>query len=177
MAALTDPTTPPSTKRIDSQNSTQSLDTVVPHPAATSPLPSQMQRKHDQSCVTKSRRIANISDLTRIRLRCCIQKICNMLTNVVEGYGTFYYNKHGNPLPQETVPKIMRLYHNRIERRCIEVGLTVEEQKEWDSNDAKYDVDALSDSGKESEEHDLDDVSFYLDEDDYDVDNIGLSIE
>ena len=84
MAVLTDPTTPPSTKRIDSQNSTQSLDTVVPHPAATLPLSSQMQRKHDQSCVTKSHRIANISDLTHIRLCCCIQKICDMLTNVVE---------------------------------------------------------------------------------------------
>jgi hypothetical protein len=99
MAVLTDPTTPPSTKRIDSQNSTQLLDTVVPHPADTKPLPSQMQRKHDQSCVTKSCPIANISDLACIRLRRCIQKMCNMLTNVVEGYGTFYYNKHGNPLP------------------------------------------------------------------------------
>ncbi len=69
MAALTDPTTPPSTKCIDSQNSTQLLDTVVPHPAATLPLPSQMERKHDQSCVTTSLWIANISDLTRIRLR------------------------------------------------------------------------------------------------------------
>ena len=31
----------------------------------------------------------------------------------------------------------MCLYHNRIERRCIEVGLTVDEEREWDSDDAK----------------------------------------
>jgi hypothetical protein len=92
--------------------------------------------------------------------------------------GTFYYNKHGNPLPQETADKIMHLYHNQIERHCIEVGLTVEEEKEWDSDDAKVDVDALSESGKESEEHDSDDVCFYLDDDNDDnVDNIGLLFE
>ena len=71
----------------------------------------------------------------------------------------------------------MRLYHNQIERQCIEVGLTVEEEKEWDSNDAKNDVDTLSKSSKESEEHDSDDISFYSDDDDYDVDNIRLSFE
>jgi hypothetical protein len=57
----------------------------------------------------------------------------------------------------------MLLYDNRIQRRCNEVGLTVEEEKEWDYADAKVDVDALSKSGEESEEHDLDDVCFYLD--------------
>ena len=60
-----------------------------------------------------------------------------MLTKAIEGYGTFYYNKHVNPLPQETVHKILRLYHNRIKCCCIEVGLTVEEEKEWDSKGAK----------------------------------------
>jgi hypothetical protein len=72
----------------------------------------------------------------------------------------------------------MHLYHNRIERGYIEVGLTVDEEKEWDSNDAKVDVDTLSESGEESEEHDLDDVCFYSDNDnDDDVDNIGLSFK
>jgi hypothetical protein len=72
----------------------------------------------------------------------------------------------------------MHLYHNRIERRCIEVGLTVDEEKEWDSDDAKVDVDALSKSGEESVEHDSDDVCFYSDDDNNDdVDNIGLSFE
>ncbi len=72
----------------------------------------------------------------------------------------------------------MLLYDNRIERRCIEVGLTVKEEKEWDYDDAKVDVDALSESGEESEEHDSDDVCFYSDEDnDDDDDHIGLSFE
>ena len=178
MAALTDPTTPPSAKRIDCPNNTKSSDTVVPHSAATVPLLPPMQREHDNCRETKPRRIVIISDITRIRLRRRIKKINDMLTSVVERYGTFYYNKHGNPLPQETADKIMHLYHNRIERRCIEVGLTVDEEKEWDSNDAKVDVDALSESEEESEEHDLDDVCFYSDDNsDDDVDNIGLSFE
>ena len=136
-----------------------------------------MQREHDKDYETKSRPIVNISDITRIRLRRRIEKIYDMLTHVIEGYGTFHYNKHGNPLPQETVDKIMCLYHNRIERRCIEVGLTVDEEREWDSDDANVDVDALSESGEESQEHDLDDICFYSEVDDDDVDNIDLSSE
>ena len=162
MAAQTAPTSPPSA----------SFDTVVPHSAVTARLPSPMQREHDKDRYTKSRWIVNISDITRIRLRHRIQKIYDMLTHVIEGYGTFYYNKHGNPLPQETVDKIMCLYHNRIERRCIEVGLTVDEEREWDSDDANVDVDALSESVEESEEHDSDDICFYLEDDKDDVDNI-----
>ncbi len=131
-----------------------------------------MQREHDKDHETKSRPIVNISDITRIRLRRRIEKIYDMLTHVIEGYGTFYYNKHGNPLPQETVDKIMCLYHNRIECRCIEVGLTVDEERECDSDDANVNVDALSESGEESEEHDSDDICFYSEDDDDDVDNI-----
>jgi len=169
MVAQSAPASPPSA----------SFDTVVPHSAATARLPSPMQREHDKDRDTKSRRIVNISDITRIRLCCCIQKIYNMLTHVVEGYGTFYYNKHGHLLPQaqETVDKIMCLYHNQIEHRCIEVGLTVDEEREWDSDDANVDVDALSESGEESEEHDSDDICFYSEDDNDDVDNIDLSSE
>ena len=50
-----------------------------------------------------------------------------MATDVVDGYGNEYYNKHDKPLPQETIDKIMLLYHNRIECRCKEIGITVEE--------------------------------------------------
>jgi hypothetical protein len=82
MAAQTAPTSPP----------WASFDTVVPHSAATARLPSPMQSEHDKDCDTKSRRIVNISDITRIRLRRRIQKIYDMLTHVVEGYGAFYYN-------------------------------------------------------------------------------------
>jgi hypothetical protein len=53
----------------------------------------------------------------------------------------------------------------------------VDEEKEWDSNHAKVDVDALSESGEESEEHDLDDVCFYSDDNNNDdVDNIPCNI-
>ena len=67
MAALTDPTTPPSAKRIGSRNNTKSLNTVVPLSAATAPLPSPMQREHDKYHETKSCQIVNISDVTRIQ--------------------------------------------------------------------------------------------------------------
>ena len=176
-AAEADPTTPPSVNRIDCPNNTFFFDTVVPHSAATVPLLPPMQ-----CLVKKPHRIGIISDISRIRLRRRIKKIKDMSTSVVDGYGTFYLNKHGVTLPQETAEKIMLLYDNRIQRRCNEVGLTVEEEEEWDYADAKVDVDALSDSGEESEEHDSDDVCFYSDEDnddddDDDGDNIGLSFE
>jgi hypothetical protein len=137
-----------------------------------------MQCEHDNCCETKPCQIVIISDITCIRLRRHIKKINDMSTSVVDGYGTYYYNKHGNPLPQETADKKMHLYHNQIERRCIEVGLTVEEEMKRDSEDAKVDVDALFESGEESEEHDSDDVCFYSDDDNDDnVDNIGLLLE
>jgi hypothetical protein len=173
VAAVADSTTPPLVNRIDCPNTTFLFNTVVPHSAATVPLLPPMQRPE-----TKPHRIVNISDITRIRLRLRIKKIKDMSSSVVDGYGTFYLNKHGVTLPQETAEKIMLLYDNRIERRCIEVGLTVEEEKEWDYDDAKVDVDALSESGEESEKHDSDDVCFYSDKDnDDDDDNIGLSFE
>ena len=89
-----------------------------------------------------------------------------MSANVIEGYSTFYNDKHGTPLPQETVDKIMLLYHNRIERHCINAGLTMEGEE-----DANFDVDDLSESGKESKEHDLDEVNFYSDVDENGDDN------
>ena len=112
MTALPDPTTPPSAKRIDCPNNTKLFNTVVPHSAATAPLQSPIQRKHDNYRETKSQQIVNISDITCIRLRRRIKKIYDMSTSVVDGYGTFYYNKHGNLLLQETIDKIMHLYHN-----------------------------------------------------------------
>ena len=176
-AAEADPTTPPSVNRIDCPNNTFFPDTVVPHSAATVPILPPMQRFE-----RKPHQIGNISDIARIRLRRRIKKIKDMSTSVVDGYGTFYLNKHSVMLPQETTEEIMLLYDNRIQRRCNEVGLTVEEEEEWDYADAKVDVDALSDSGEESEEHDSDDVCFYSDEDNDDDDNddgnnIGLSFE
>lgn len=93
----------------------------------------------------------------------CIQKIYEMSTAVLEGSGNFFEEQHDKVLPQETVEKIMLLFHNRIERRCKEVGLTVEEEEQWDTEDASIERDELSDSGNESEEHNSDDVNFYTD--------------
>ena len=157
-----DPDTPP----LPSPPKRKALFPVAPPSASstsTAPLPSPMQRKHDKDRETKSRRF--ISDLTRVRLRRRIQKIYQMATDVIDGYGDEYYNKHDKPLPQEAVDKIMLLYHNRIERRCVEVGLTVEEEEQWDPEEATIDIYDLSDSGEESEEHDSDDVCFYSDMD------------
>jgi len=56
------------------------FDTVDPHSAATVRLPSPMQREHDKDHEAKSRPIVNISDITRIRLRCRIQKMLTLST-------------------------------------------------------------------------------------------------
>jgi hypothetical protein len=60
----------------------------------------------------------------------------------------------------------MHLFHNRIERRCKEVGLTVEEEEQWDPEDSNVRHDDVLDSGEELEEHDSDDVNFYSDAED-----------
>ena len=85
-----------------------------PSPGYTAPLSSPMQRQHDNDCETKSQCPVDISDITHLRLRCLIQKIYQMATDVVDGYGDQYYNKHDRPLPQETIDKIMLLYHHQI---------------------------------------------------------------
>ena len=124
---LTDPNTPPlpsPPKRKDNDGGdnhpliAKLLFHVNPPPSvgSTAPLSSPMQRQHDHDRETKSRRLVAISDITRLRLRRCIQKIYQMATDVVDGYGDEYYSKHNRPLPQETIDKMMLFYHHRIER-------------------------------------------------------------
>ncbi len=86
-----------------------------------------------------------------------------MSTNVVEGYGKFYEQRYGKPLPQDVINKIQLLYSLRIECWCAKLQLTIEEEEEWDPDNALIDKLDLSDLGEESEEHDSDDVSFYHD--------------
>ncbi len=129
-----------------------------------------MQRQHDNNRETKPQRLVNILDITCLRLRHRIQKIYQMATDVVDGYGDENYSKHDTPLPQETFDKTMLLYHNRIKRRCVEVGLTVEEEEQWDPEEATIDIDDISESGEESEEHDSDDICFYSNMDNEDKD-------
>jgi hypothetical protein len=91
-----------------------------------------------------------------------------MSTNVIEGYGKFYEQRYGKPLPQDVINKIQLLYHHRIKHQCAKLQLTIEEEEEWDPDNALIDKLNLSDSGEESEEHDSDDVNFYHDSSDND---------
>ncbi len=86
-----------------------------------------------------------------------------MSTNVLEGYGIFYEQRYGKPLPQDVINKIQLFYRHRIKRRCAKLELTIEEEEEWDPDNALIDKLNLSDSGEELEEHDSDEVNFYHD--------------
>jgi hypothetical protein len=127
----------------------------------TMPLPAPLQREvnkyHEKSC----RIIA--SNILCVCLRPRIAKIKRMSTDVVEGYGKFYEQRYGKPLPRDVINKIQLLYHHRIERRCAKLQLTIEEEEKWDPDNALIDKLDLLDLGEESEEHDCDDVTFYHD--------------
>ncbi len=130
------------------------------------PLPALLQREVNK-CHEKSCRII-ASNILCVRLHRRIAKIKQMYTNVVEGYGKFYEQSYGKPLPQDVINKIQLLYRHRIERCCTKLQLTVEEEEEWDPDNALIDKLDLSDSGEESEEHDSDDINFYHDSSDND---------
>ena len=116
--------TPPK-KRIDEKNDA-APSPFRPPPGSdaskTAPLPSPIQRRHDSCRAANSRAMRTVTDLTRLRLRRRIQKIYQMATDVVDGYGNEYYNKHLKPLPQETIDKIMLLYHNRINAVALKLA-------------------------------------------------------
>jgi hypothetical protein len=115
------------------------------------------------------------SNILCVCLRRRIAKIKQMSTNVVEGYGNFYKQRNGKPLPQDVMNKIQLLYHHRIERRCAKLQLIVEEEEEWDPDNALIDKLELSDLGEESEEHDSDDVNFCHDSSDNDDKEEGVT--
>ncbi len=80
---------------------------------------------------------------------------------MVEGYGKFYEQRYGKPLPQDVINQIELLYHHCIEHRCAKLQLPVEAEEEWNPDNAFIDELDLSDSGEELEEHDSDDLTFY----------------
>ena len=95
--------------------------------ATPPPLLQQVQRstastdvakQKANKCHKKSCHIA--SNILCICLRCRIAKIKQMCTNVVEGYGNFYEQRYGKPLPQDVINQIQLLYRHRIECRCAE---------------------------------------------------------
>jgi hypothetical protein len=77
-----------------------------------------------------------------------------MSTDVVEGYGKLYKQRYGKPLPQDVINKIQLLYRHRIKRWCAGLQLTIEEEEEWDPDNALIDELDLSELGEELEEHD-----------------------
>jgi hypothetical protein len=125
------------------------------------PLPAPLQQEVNK-CHEKSRCII-ASNILCVCLRHRIAKIKQMSTDVVEGYEKFYKQRYGKSLPQDVINKIQLLYHHCIKRWCAKLQLTVEEEEEWDPDNALIDELDLSDLGEESEEHDSDDVNFYHD--------------
>ena len=116
------------------------------------------QREECKERFRYHRRIEN--QILRLRLRRRLEKIRQLSADVVEGYGKYYQNKYGRPLPADVVVKIETLFSNRVERRCAELGLSVSEEKEWTPDAELLEDMYLTDSGEESEEHDSDDVVF-----------------
>jgi hypothetical protein len=136
------------------------------------PLPAPLQQEVNK-CHETSRRII-ASKILRVCLHQRIAKIKQMSTDV-EGYGKFYKQRYRKPLPQDVINKIQPLYRHHIERRCAELQLIVEEEEEWDPDNALIDKLDLSDSGEESEEHNSDDVNFYHDSSDNDDKEEGVT--
>jgi hypothetical protein len=118
-------------------------------------------KQEAKKCHEKSHHIA--SKILCICLRGRIAKIKQMCTKIVEGYGKFYEQRYGKPLPQDVINQIQLLYHHFIKRRCAELQLTVEAEEEWNPDNAFIDKLGLSDLGEELEEHNSDDITFYND--------------
>jgi hypothetical protein len=100
--------------------------------ASTDAAKQEANKCHEKSCHVAS-------NILRICLRCRIAKIKQMCTNVVEGYGKFYEQRYGKPLPQDVINQIQLLYHHCIEHRCAELQLTVEAEEEWNPDNAFID--------------------------------------
>jgi hypothetical protein len=105
-------------------------------------------KQEANKCHEKSHHIA--SNILCICLRCRIAKIKQMCTNVVEGYGTFYKQRYGKPLPQDVINQIQLLYCHCIECWCAKLQLTIEAEGEWNPDNAFIDELGLSDLGEES---------------------------
>jgi hypothetical protein len=139
----------------------------------TMPLPAPLQQEVNK-CHEKSHHII-ASNILCVRLCHHIAKIKQMSTNIVEGYGKFYKQRYGKPLPQDVINKIQLLYHHYIKCLCAELQLTVEEEEEWDPDNALIDKLDLLDSGEESEEHNSDGDNFYHDSSDDDDEEEGVT--
>jgi hypothetical protein len=109
--------TPPPLRQQGKQN-TPSTDRTMPLPA---PLQQEVNKCHEMYCCIIA------SNILCVCLHRRIAKIKQMSTDIVEGYGKFYEQKYGKPLPQDVINKIQLLYCHCIKRWCAELQLTVEE--------------------------------------------------
>jgi hypothetical protein len=94
-------------------------------------------------------------------LRRWIEKIWQLSADVVEGYGKYYEKKYKIPLPVDVIITIETCFLHHVESRCAELGLSVNEEKQWVPDPDLLDEIDLSDSGEESEEHNSDDMNYY----------------
>ena len=166
-----------STEKMSNQEDSRADDGVECLPIKGTPSPSKTTTKtttpptdgtkrpslprQQEECKEREkfhRKIQN--QILRLRLRRRLEKIRQLSADVVEGYGKYYQNKYGRPLPADVVVKIETLFSNRVERRCAELGLSVYEEKQWTPDAELLEEIYLTDSGEESEEHDSDDVVF-----------------
>jgi hypothetical protein len=110
------------------------------------------------------------SDYDQLKLRCHIEKIRKLCSDVLEGYSSHCQKWYGHTVRQRNLDKIQLLYEQRIERRCAEYNLTILEEKQWEPpSNLKIGDDV--DSGDESEEHDSDVVDIYTSSDDDEEDD------
>ena len=63
-------------------------------------------------------------------------------------------------MPEKVRKKIELLFQHRIERRCVEMHLTMKEEEKWKSKDSNVMESDLSRSSGEEEERNSDDVNF-----------------
>ena len=118
------------------------------------------------------------SDYDRLKLRCRIEKIRKLCSDVLEGYSSHCQEWYGHPVRQCSLDKIRLLYEQRIERHCAEYNLTILEEKKWDQSSLTTSTDDnVESSGEESEEHDSDVVNIYISSEEDDRSDEDLPVE
>ncbi len=89
---------------------------------------------------------------------------------MIKGYSKHYKEINSCPLPEQCLKEIKLQFDQRIECRCAEYNLTKEEAEQWEPSDKIVDDNELSNTDKESEEHDLDKIIIYTTSDGKDED-------
>ena len=144
---LIDPKTPPRQRKEEGESNTPSTETTKQLPLPRRRQLAKLEWKY-------------YTDLHRMHLRRHIGKIKELEGDMIERYGKYYECDKGVSLPEKVKTKIELLFQHRIERRCAEMHLTMEEEEKWKSKDSNVMESDLSSSSGEEEECDSDDVNF-----------------